>query len=112
MLWLPKQLTWSRERRERYPLNYEKGDILAEISPFVDRLARIIYASCAGLALITPMLIMAINTSKTKSIITASVSILLFAIGASLGVKLPNTEIFIATATYAAVLVVFLGVTS
>jgi hypothetical protein len=27
-------------------------------------------------------------------------------------VKLPNTEIFIATATYAAVLVVFLGVTS
>jgi hypothetical protein len=88
------------------------GEFYAGISSFVDRLARIILASCAGLALIIPMLIMSIHPSNTKSIITICLSVLCFAIGSSIAIKLPNTEIFIATATYAAVLVVFLGVTS
>jgi hypothetical protein len=109
---LPKQLSWSHFERQRWDLDYKLGAPPRTVSHFVDTLARMILSFAAGAALVGPMLVMAINTEQNKSIIVVSLTVVLFAICASLAIKLSNTEIFLATATYAAVMVVFLGVTS
>ncbi|PMD66184.1 uncharacterized protein K444DRAFT_701824 [Hyaloscypha bicolor E] len=59
--------------------------------------------------LIVPMAIMSFNTNRTKSLVTVSRSVVLsgFFLGAIIRSK--SSEIFVATATYAAVLVVFVG---
>jgi hypothetical protein len=55
------------------------------------------------------MVIMSINTNRSKSLITVSCSVLLFGFFLGAVMRSKSTEIFIATATYAAVLVVFVG---
>jgi hypothetical protein len=55
------------------------------------------------------MLIMTFDQSRTKSLITTSVAVLLFAAFLALGIKASNQDTLAATATYAAVLVVFVG---
>jgi hypothetical protein len=55
------------------------------------------------------MLIMAIHPSTTKSLIIVSVSVFLFALALTSGVRVTNNEGLVSTATYAAVLVVFVG---
>jgi hypothetical protein len=91
---------------------YKAGKRPDHISTFVDTLARLIFSLCAGLALSVPTVIMALDAGKTTTLVTVCVSVLLFATTTSIAVKLANKDIFIATATYAAVLVVFLGITS
>lgn len=80
-----------------------------EISPFVDKLARLILAFGAGASLIVPVVIMRLNTNVTKSLITTSVAVVLFAVFLAFAVRASNTDTLAATATYAAVLVVFVG---
>jgi hypothetical protein len=58
---------------------------------------------------VDPMLIMAIDSSTKKSLVTASASILLFIAVLTFGVRVSNIEALLSTATYAAVLVVFVG---
>ena len=80
------------------------------ISPFVDKLTRFIIAFTGGAALVVPMLIMSLpSTHRTKSLTTVSVAVTLFALLMSVGIRASNSETLIATATYAAVLVVFVG---
>lgn len=62
-----------------------------------------------GTFLVVPMLIMAIDPSQTKSLATASVSVIVFALILSFAIRLSNVETLVSTATYAAVLVVFVG---
>lgn len=78
-------------------------------SPFVDRLARFIMAFVGGAALVVPMIIMVFSPSLTKSLVTTSVSVVLFAIFLALGISSSNQDTLAATATYATVLVVFVG---
>lgn len=66
-------------------------------------------AFAGGLSLIVPMLIMRIGENSTKSLVTTSVAVVLFAGITSLILRANNTETVAATATYAAVLVVFVG---
>lgn len=66
-------------------------------------------AFAGGLSLIVPMLIMRIGENLTKSLVTTSVAVVLFAGITSLILRANNTETVAATATYAAVLVVFVG---
>ena len=83
------------------------------VSPFVDKLTRFIIAFTGGAALVVPMLIMRLpSTNQTKSLITVSVAVTLFASMMSMGIRASNSETLIATATYAAVLVVFVGTSS
>ena len=57
-----------------------------------------------------PMLVMSLpKTEKVKSLITVSVAVTIFAALMSLGIRAGNAETLVATATYAAVLVVFVG---
>ncbi|KUJ06296.1 uncharacterized protein LY89DRAFT_692549 [Mollisia scopiformis] len=109
---LPRHLAYSNAERVRRQREFEEGKPPHEISAVVDRLSRLIVALAGGAFLIVPMLIMAINPTQTKSLVTASVGTLLFSCAISLGLSSSNNETMVSTATYAAVLVVFVGITT
>jgi len=109
---LPVYVTYSEEERSARSMEYGEGKEPKDVSSFVDYLARFVVAITGGLFLIVPMLVMAIDTSQKKSLITVSVSVLLFALALSFGVRTSNVEALVSTATYAAVLVVFVGTNS
>lgn len=78
-------------------------------SKFLDALARFIIGTTGGCALIIPMVVMVLDASLTKSLVTASVALVLFALVLGLVFETSNKDTITATATYAAVLVVFVG---
>jgi hypothetical protein len=81
-----------------------------EVSPIVDGIARLVISVVAGAALITPVIVKEVGErSVRKNLITMSVAIGVFAIALAFGRKTSNTETLIATATYAAVVAVFVG---
>ncbi|KAH8891658.1 hypothetical protein GQ53DRAFT_720301 [Thozetella sp. PMI_491] len=108
-LYLPSRLSWTRTERDIRLNDYHHGRAPEIYSPFVDSLARFIMAVACGAALIVPMVVMTFDPSRNKSLITVSISVLLFAIFLASGIGATNTEVLAATATYAAVLVVFVG---
>ena len=109
---LPRSFSYNKKERERRTVKYRHGRPPKQLSPFVDKLARFIVAITGGLSLVVPMLIMRLGESLTKSLITVSVAVVLFAGLISLMFRASNVETLAATATYAAVLVVFVGTSS
>ncbi|KAL2053190.1 hypothetical protein ABVK25_006515 [Lepraria finkii] len=109
---LPRSFYYDKKERERRTVKYRRGKPPKQLSPFVDKLARFIVAITGGLSLVVPMLIMRLRESLTKSLITVSVAVVLFAGLISLMFRASNVETLAATATYAAVLVVFVGTSS
>lgn len=107
--WLPSKLSYSQHERRYRAREFEEGKAPIEISSFVDTLVRLVVAFIGIASLVIPMLIMSIHPSQTKSLITASVSTIIFAIVLSFGLKTTNVETLVSTATYSAVLVVFVG---
>ncbi|KAK0640590.1 hypothetical protein B0T16DRAFT_438610 [Cercophora newfieldiana] len=106
---LPSRLAWSpRERRQRKK-EYTQGLPPQQVSIFVDRLVRFMTAITGGVFLVVPMVIMTIDQSQNKSLITVSLAVVTFALVLSLAIRVSNIETLVATATYAAVLVVFVG---
>ncbi|KAI7553157.1 hypothetical protein KC331_g1419 [Hortaea werneckii] len=73
------------------------------------RLERFAMASFGGLLIIVPMLIMANVPGKIASLVTSCVAITIFAALVTLGTKLGPHEVLASVAAYAAVLVVFVG---
>lgn len=66
-----------------------------------------------GGSLVVPMLVVRLpRVTLAKSLITVWIAVLLFAIALSILFRASNTETMAATATYAAVLVVFVGTSS
>jgi hypothetical protein len=106
---LHRTLAWSSSEREHRPNDYWHGNAPEIYSFWVDWIARFIIAFIGGAALLVPMIIMIFDPSRTKSVITTSVSVLLFAAFLALGINASNQDTLAATATYAAVLVVFVG---
>lgn len=79
----------------------------------MDHSARFIVAFLGGASLLVPMLVMSLpKVTLTKSLVTTSVAVLLFAVVLSFVFKPGNAETVVGTATYAAVLVVFVGTSS
>ncbi|KAJ3544975.1 hypothetical protein NM208_g2750 [Fusarium decemcellulare] len=130
---LPSRLTFSQEERSQRREEYQEGKPPNELSKFVDRVVRFIVALIGGSFLVAPMIIMTLQASQKKSLITVSVAVLLFALSLSFGVRVSNYLVFwvysyyynkehitrvsnvetlVSTATYAAVLVVFVGTSS
>lgn len=70
---------------------------------------RLYHALGGGLALVVPMLIMAIVSSTICSLATTSIFVVVFSFVVALGSELKPQEILAVTAAYAAVLVVFVG---
>ena len=90
-------------------MRYNKREIPTTYSPFVESLARFIIAVGGGCALVIPMVIMSFAPSRAKSLVTVSVAVVLFALVMSLAFQTDNKDTLTGTATYAAVLVVFVG---
>ncbi|KAI1778053.1 hypothetical protein F4818DRAFT_404693 [Hypoxylon cercidicola] len=109
---LPSRLTWSHEERRQRKREYMDGKAPKKVSHFVDHAVRFVVAIAGGLFLVVPMVIMTIYPSTTKSLITVSIFVLLFALVLAFAAKVSNVETLISTATYAAVLVVFVGTTT
>lgn len=109
---LPPRLTFSREERQARAREYEEGRPPRHVSGVVDGLARFIMAIAGGVFLVVPMIVMTLQPSQTKSLVTVSVAVVVFSLLLSLGIKVSNIETLVSTATYAAVLVVFVGTSS
>lgn len=109
---LPSRLTFSHHERLARAEEYEDGLQPKEVSSFVDRLARFVVAIAGGIFLVIPMVIMVLEPSETKSVVTVSMAVLTFSLILSFGIKVSNVETLVSTATYAAVLVVFVGTSS
>ena len=109
---LPVYFTYSEAERSDNNIYYNEGKAPEGMSSTVNNIARFLQSITGGLFLIVPMLIMAFDTSQKKSLITVSLSVFLFALALSFGFKTTNIEALISTATYAAVLVVFVGTNS
>ncbi|KAI7782629.1 uncharacterized protein LA080_013117 [Diaporthe eres] len=112
MTYLPSRFTFSRHEREKRLKEYEQGDPPKEISGLVDALARFIIAITGGACLIVPMVIMSLSPSKVESLVAVSVAVVIFSLMLSFGIRVSNIETLVSTATYAAVLVVFVGTNS
>jgi hypothetical protein len=106
---LPVWITYSRNERAVRRDKFEAGYPPKEVSVSIDRLCRFIIAAIGGLFLVGPMLIMAIRPSTAKSLITVSASVFLFAVVLTFGIRVTYLEGLVSTATYAAVLVGFVG---
>ncbi|KAL7909802.1 hypothetical protein GGI35DRAFT_451060 [Trichoderma velutinum] len=112
MKYLPVQLTFSRQERLERGREYSEGKSPRALSTFIDHLVRFLMAFTGGVFLIVPMIIMTINASQTKSLVTASVAVGIFSLILSFVIRVSNVEALVSTATYAAVLVVFVGTSS
>ncbi|CAO2654505.1 Nn.00g112380.m01.CDS01 [Neocucurbitaria sp. VM-36] len=109
-LHLPRQLSWTEEEKIARRADYSRGILPPEMySPALNRIARFLVGIVGGAWLIVPLLIMAVHLSLTKTMITVCTAVVLFALAVSLVFELDNKDIVTATATYAAVLVVFVG---
>ncbi|KAK1753963.1 hypothetical protein QBC47DRAFT_423773 [Echria macrotheca] len=93
MKYLPLRLAYSAEERRQRRKEYSEGKEPEYVSKFVDRSVRLLVALIGGLF----------------CLITVSVAVVMFALSLSFGVKASNVETLVSTATYAAVLVVFVG---
>jgi hypothetical protein len=107
---LHRRLAWSPDERNANRVGYNLGLPPLMYSEFLDRLARFIVAVGCGCSLIVPMLVMSFSPSQTKTLVTVSVAVVLFALVISLAFHTDNNDTLSATATYAAVLVVFVGI--
>ena len=108
-LHLPKVLSWTEPEKRERRAEYGDGAPPEIYSPFLDKLARFIVGVIGGAGLIVPMAVMVFGPSLTKSMITVSVAVVAFALVLGLVFETKNQETLVATATYAAVLVVFVG---
>ncbi len=106
---LPSRLSWTEAERVARRADYAHGKPPEIYSPFLDTSARFLIGTLGGCCLILPMLIMVLRPSLVKSLVTVSVAVVLFALVLSLVFETDNRDTITATATYAAVLVVFVG---
>lgn len=113
---LPPFLSYSDVEKRQRRSSYANCEPPEDISPFVDWLARFTVAVIPGIALVVPMAIMLFHSSRVKGLVTIIIAILLISfcmvtfMQASLGRTLASTATY--TAAYAAVLVVFLGISA
>ncbi|KAK5110242.1 hypothetical protein LTR85_001301 [Meristemomyces frigidus] len=110
---LPVSFTWTEEEKKAHKdLFDEKIYMPKRLSRKAEVLARFIVAMFGALFILLPMYIMALDTNRTKNLVTTTVAVLLFAMVSSLTLRTSNDQTLGATAAYAAVLVVFVGLTS
>ena len=110
---LPRRLTWTKAEMDRRMDDFLAGRPPEVISPVIDSLTRFVIAFMGGASLVVPVLIMSLpRTNRTKSLVVVSVAVTLFALLTSVGFRMNNGETVVSTATYAAVLVVFVGTSS
>ena len=111
-IYLPRQLSWTDAEKTASLDFYDDGYAPNDLGPNVDRLARFIVAMVGALFILVPMYIMALHQNRTKNLVTTTIAVVLFALLCSLTLRTSNDQTLGATAGYAAVLTVFVGLTS
>jgi VIT1/CCC1 family predicted Fe2+/Mn2+ transporter len=81
----------------------------ARVSKVADKLASILVAFLGGAFLLAPMYNLTYVHAQKYQLISVVLWVLFFAISLALSSRATNQELLIATAAYAAVLVVFVG---
>jgi hypothetical protein len=111
--YLPKQISWSKEEKAMRSDYYQKGIYKPEVlSSLADAIARLIIAMGGALFILVPMYIMSLHQNLTNNLVTTTIAVVLFVLVCSIPLKLANDQIFASTFGYAAVLMVFVGLTS
>lgn len=112
---LPRSWCWSKTERELRPQAY-KLDLqgvsgLGPRNPSLTAtiLSGIILSLATSTLILVPMIIMSFQVGRTKSLVTVAVAVTLFGFVLVVGVRTRSSETFLATATYAAILVVFVS---
>lgn len=108
---LKVRFSYSKEEKELRSDNYNEDVVPRDVSPNVEKLARFIIALFGAISILVPMIIMSFHRSRTEALITTSVSVILFAMCCSFTLNTANDQTLAATAGYAAVLMVFVGLT-
>ncbi|KJX99934.1 hypothetical protein TI39_contig347g00016 [Zymoseptoria brevis] len=106
------ELTYSNDEKKARNERYKKREIPRTLSEAGEKIARFIIASVGALFILIPMYIMALHTSRTVNLVTTTIAVVLFAIMCSITLRTTNDQTLSATAGYAAVLFVFVGLTS
>jgi hypothetical protein len=83
-----------------------------KLTPIVTRFAIFTISLMGGVSLIVPMVVLIYTRSMSIKIVALSISVLAFAAMLAVFTRAKNQELLVATAAYAAVLVVFLGSSS
>ncbi|KAK3656370.1 hypothetical protein LTR56_003072 [Elasticomyces elasticus] len=108
--YLPSSFTWTEEEKQAQKERLDENTYMPkQLARKAEILARFIVAMFGALFILVPMYIMALSTNRTKNLVTTTVAVLLFAIVCSLTLRASNDQTLGATAAYAAVLVVFVG---
>jgi hypothetical protein len=106
---LPRWLTWSAKEKKEKPFDFRNHQIPKETNVAVPVIASTIISLCSGASIIVPMITMTFNPGRTASLVTVSASVIIFGFTLAAIIRVKGSDIFVATATYAAVLVVFVG---
>jgi hypothetical protein len=115
---LPRSWCWSKTERdlrpEVYKLDLQGVPGFAPKGPslIVTIVAGTIVSLASSVWIIVPTIIMSFQGGRTKSLVTVAVAVTLFGFFLLVGVRTKISETFLATATYAAILVVFVGSSS
>ena len=112
---LPRSWCWSKAEQKLRPTMYElhlqgvPGAGPRQLSLPVTFLAGTIISLASSALILVPMIIMSFDTERTKSLATVAVAVTLFGLYLAVVMRTKSSETFLATATYAAILVVFVG---
>lgn len=112
---LPCSWCWSKAEQKLRPAAYKlhlqgvRGLNPRQLSLPVTILAGIIISLTSSALILVPMIIMSFETDRTKSLVTVSIAVTLFGLCLAVVVRTKSSETFLATATYAAILVMFVG---
>lgn len=106
---LPVRVTYTEAERRRRWVAFVSKRPPKEVSFLVDSLVRFILALCGGVLVIVPIVIMVLFPGILRCLIVTGVSVLIFAVVVGFSQQTSNVTALGVTATYSAVLVVFLG---
>jgi Family of unknown function (DUF6594) len=112
---IPRSWCWSKAEQELRPLAY-KMDIqgvpgLKERHPSMVAiiLAGILVSFTSSIWILVPTIFMSFEGGRTRGLVTVAVVVTLFGFFFVVGVRTKSSETFLATATYAAVLIIFVS---
>ncbi|EPE36911.1 hypothetical protein GLAREA_09074 [Glarea lozoyensis ATCC 20868] len=106
---LPRFLSWSVTEKLSQPYYYDTGHLPNEISTPIRIIAGLLVSLASACCIIVPVVVMSFNPGKAKNLITVGICVPLFGFVLAAFVRVRSEAVFVATATYAAVLVVFVG---
>ena len=108
---MPVRWSWTEAEKKAKKSLYERKFNPKVLNPVLDRLAGFLVAFTGALFILVPMYIM-VYGGETRNLITTTVAVVLFAMLCSIPLRASNEQTLGATVSYAAVLMVFVGLTT